>query len=159
MSCYGIFFFTLQCFYPLYINIHKILFVLRWWRGRGRIKKQLLSTTNARISKTYYYVFHQVQIKKVFFIEKIIYVFMSVLLLIIIVIIGTRMPHHLKSQFTPNRRRKEMWKSRTKEREKVTLFYIPKKILLSGSREKDEVACFFVFSHIRIRGYFRLGNG
>ena len=26
-----------------------------------------------------------------------------------------------------------------------------------GSREESEVACFFVFSHIRIMGYFRLG--
>ena len=147
MSCYCIFFFTLQCLYPLYINIHKILFVLRWWRGR--IKKQLLSTTNARISKTYYYVFHQVQIKKVFFIEKIIYVFMSVLLLIIIVIIGTRMPHHLKSQFTQNQRRKEMWKSRIKEREKVTLFYIPKKYCYPGQGKKTRLP---VSSYFHIYG-------
>ena len=29
-------------------------------------------------------------------------------------------------------------------------------ISLFGSREEDEVAGFFLFSHIRMRGYFRL---
>ena len=29
----------------------------------------------------------------------------------------------------------------------------------SGSREESEVAGFFVFSHIRMMGYFRLGKG
>ena len=28
----------------------------------------------------------------------------------------------------------------------------------SGKREESEVACFFVFSHIQMLGYFRLGK-
>ena len=35
---------------------------------------------------------------------------------------------------------------------------MPFKIYFLGSKEEDEVACFFVFSHIQMRDHFRLGR-
>ena len=46
---------------------------------------------------------------------------------------------------------------RLKSKNFLQFHYIHKKGF--GSREEDAVASFLVFSHVRMRGYFRLGKG